>query len=121
MRTLFCFLLALIIGCASEAGDSAGVAPLKDLGIADLLNVKAVSAVRHDQSQFDSPRSMAVITGEELRRKNFRTVPDAPSLAAVGRSSPGRVVSAGKTSAIYTLDAAVASLLTQGMGNSMAT
>lgn len=54
-----------------------GLTKLKDLGIEDLLNVKAVSAVRHEQRQLDSPRSMSVITGEELRRRNFRTVPEA--------------------------------------------
>jgi outer membrane receptor for ferrienterochelin and colicin len=43
----------------------------------DLLNVKAVSAVPHEQKQLDSPRSMPVITGEEICRRNHRTVPEA--------------------------------------------
>ena len=45
---------------------------MKDLDLADLLEVKAVSAVRHDQRQLDSARSMSVITTDELRLKNFR-------------------------------------------------
>src|SRR5438445_408376 len=78
MKVLICLLVSLVTGWAAGGGGSpAGVAALKDLGIADLLDVKAVSAVRHDQSQFDSPRSMSVITSDELRRKNFRTVPEA--------------------------------------------
>ena len=70
--------VALAAGTAVASDDSTGsVKQLKDMGIEDLLEVKAVSATRHDQRQLDSPRSMSVITGDELRRKNFRTVPEA--------------------------------------------
>ena len=57
--------------------DPSDVGKIKDLGLEALLDVRAVSAVRHDQKQFDAPRDLTVITGEELRRKNFRTVPEA--------------------------------------------
>ena len=69
----------MLITSGGRAGGQvpSDVGKLKDLGIEDLLEVKAVSAVRHDQRQLDSPRSMSVITGEDLRRKNFRTVPEA--------------------------------------------
>src|SRR5689334_15971344 len=75
-RKLAASCLFMAVSWASDAPPS-DVQKIKDLNIEDLLEVKAVSAVRHDQRQLDSPRSMSVITGEELRRRNFRTVPEA--------------------------------------------
>ncbi len=53
------------------------MADLRSLSLGDLLNVKAVSASRHEQRQIDSPRSMSVITAAEIKLRNYRTVPEA--------------------------------------------
>ena len=76
VRALFAAWLCAAVAWAGDDRAS-DIQKIKDLNIEDLLEVKAVSAVRHDQRQLDSPRSMSIVTGEELRRKNFRTVPEA--------------------------------------------
>ena len=57
---------------------------LNDMTLTQLADVKVVSAARHEQDRVSSPRSMSVITAEEIRRRNFRNVPEAVgSLAGV--------------------------------------
>jgi TonB-dependent heme/hemoglobin receptor len=50
---------------------------LMQMDLEDLLNVTVVSGARHEQKIIDSPRSISVITAEEIRRKNYRTTPEA--------------------------------------------
>ncbi len=52
---------------------------LKSMSLKALLDVQVVSAARHKQRAADSPRSVSVMTGEEIRRRNYRTVPEALS------------------------------------------
>ncbi len=59
------------------AQETATMAELKRMSMEDLLAVTAVSASRHRQKHIDSPRSMSVITADELRKRNYRTVPEA--------------------------------------------
>lgn len=67
------------VGYAQSRADN-----LAELNLDDLLNVRVVSGTRREQRQINSPRSMSVITAEELRRRNYRTIPDAlNSLAGV--------------------------------------
>ena len=42
-----------------------------------LLKLKVVSAARHEQRVIESPRSVSVLTSEEIRKRNYRTVPEA--------------------------------------------
>ncbi|MEO8372241.1 MAG: TonB-dependent receptor [Candidatus Solibacter sp.] len=74
---LFPVLALLAAGSIQGSDNASDVGKIKDLGLEALLEVRAVSAVRHDQKQLDSPRDISVISGDELRRKNFRTVPEA--------------------------------------------
>ena len=48
-----------------------------ELELTDLLKVRAVTGARHDQRLVDSPRQIAVVTAEEIRRRNYRSTPDA--------------------------------------------
>lgn len=55
---------------------------LAELDLAQLTEIPIVSAARHEQSRFGSPRSVSVITGEEIRRRNYRSVPEAVATVA---------------------------------------
>ncbi len=50
---------------------------LSQLSLAELTEIPIVSAARHQQSRTGSPRAVSVITAEEIRRRNFRNVPEA--------------------------------------------
>lgn len=50
---------------------------LADLSLEQLAEIPIVSAARHEQSRAGSPRSVSVITAEEIRRRNYRNVPEA--------------------------------------------
>ena len=45
----------------------------------ELLQVRAVTGARRDQRLIDSPRQIAVVTAEEIRRRNYRNTPEALS------------------------------------------
>jgi len=53
------------------------VQKLAELDLKALSEIPIVSAARHEQNRADSPRSVSVITAEEIRRRNFRNVPEA--------------------------------------------
>jgi hemoglobin/transferrin/lactoferrin receptor protein len=48
-----------------------------ELELTELLKVRAVTGARHDQRLIDSPRQIAVITAQDLLRRNYRSVPHA--------------------------------------------
>jgi outer membrane receptor protein involved in Fe transport len=53
------------------------VKSLAGLDLLKLREIPVVSAARHEQNAQHSPRAVSVITAEEIRRRNFRTVPEA--------------------------------------------
>jgi hemoglobin/transferrin/lactoferrin receptor protein len=61
----------------SERAPQKPPADLTELSLAELADIPVVSASRRSQNRLQSPRSVSVITGEEIRRRNFRTVPEA--------------------------------------------
>jgi TonB-dependent heme/hemoglobin receptor len=72
------FLLVWGIGIGNGRGEEADeISQLMQMNLEEILNMKMVSAARHEQSVFDSPRAVSVISGEEIRRKNFRSTPEA--------------------------------------------
>src|SRR5688572_26133150 len=74
------FMLAILLSACRLA--SAQVSPdqsLAELELTDLLNETAVTGARHDQRLIDSPRQIGVLTAEEMRRRNYRSTPDALS------------------------------------------
>jgi hemoglobin/transferrin/lactoferrin receptor protein len=73
--------LTLLAGLLSAADPKDG---LLLMNVEDLLHVRVVSGSRHEQRQIESPRSISVITREDIRRRNFRNIPDAiGSLAGI--------------------------------------
>jgi len=52
---------------------------LAELGLADLLAVRVVTGARHDQRVIDSPRAITIITADDIRRRNYRSTPEALS------------------------------------------
>ncbi|MBS1829200.1 MAG: TonB-dependent receptor [Acidobacteria bacterium] len=78
MRPIVAGLCALGALCvATQAGLGQSRNPLADLDLEKLAQIPIVSAARHEQSRMGSPRSVSVVTSEEIRRRNFRTVPEA--------------------------------------------
>jgi hemoglobin/transferrin/lactoferrin receptor protein len=57
------------------AGDD--IQRLADMDLMKLSQIPVVSAARHEQNRAESPRSVSVITAEEIRRRNFRNIPEA--------------------------------------------
>jgi hemoglobin/transferrin/lactoferrin receptor protein len=47
--------------------------------LTELLEVRAVTGARHDQRLIDSPRQIVVVTAQEIRRRNYKSTPDALS------------------------------------------
>ncbi len=72
------FLTWLVLGgdlLLAQASDE--LDDLMKMKLEDLLNVTVVSASRYEQKIIDSPRSVSIITSEEIRKKNYRTTPEA--------------------------------------------
>ncbi len=73
-------VLCLLLGLSGDFLMAQTLDELDDLtqmSLEDLLNLTVVSSARHEQKIIDSPRSISVITAEEIRRKNYRTTPEA--------------------------------------------
>ncbi len=82
--------------CAQESapGSDRGSAKSVDLtsiSIEDLMNIQVTSASKKAETLFAAPAAIFVITGEDLRRGGFSSVPDAlrtvPGLYVVQQSS----------------------------------
>ncbi len=67
-------LLALNAGVLAQDAQAQG---LDELELAELLSVRGVTGARHDQRLVDSPRQIGIITADEIRRRNYRSVPAA--------------------------------------------
>ncbi len=75
-------ILAIVLLVSSLSPAQAQVTPAQqaaELELTALLEVRAVTAARHDQRLIDSPRQIVVVTAEEIRRRNYRNTPDALS------------------------------------------
>lgn len=71
-------LASLLVPRVSLLGkDSQQDRDLSTLSLEELLNTTVVTAARHGQKNIDSPRFISVITAEDIRQKNYRTVPEA--------------------------------------------
>lgn len=49
---------------------------LAELDLSELAKAPIISAARHPQNRAGSPRAIGVVTGEEIRRRDFRNVPE---------------------------------------------
>ena len=75
-------VLAIVILLSSARHTHAQVAAdesAAELELTELLKVRAVTGARHDQRLIDSPRQIGVVTAQEIRRRNYRSTPDALS------------------------------------------
>lgn len=70
-----CFLALFLAAAAGLPAQNAR--DLADLDLTKLAEIPIVSAARHEQSRRGSPRSVSVISSEEIRRRNYRSVPEA--------------------------------------------
>jgi len=70
-------LVPFSLFAAGDPDQPAGIAELRDMSLEALMEVKIVSAARREQRAVESPRSVSVLTAEEIRRRNYRTVPEA--------------------------------------------
>ena len=75
------FVIAcLLLGAVSRAqGQVAAAQSAAERELTELLQVRAVTGARRDQRLIDSPRQIAVVTAEEIRRRNYRNTPEALS------------------------------------------
>ena len=55
---------------------------LTNLSLEELMDISFVTAVRHEQHKIDSPRAVTIITAEDIRERNYRSVPEALMEAA---------------------------------------
>ena len=82
---MVCTILAIAMAGGMLRGsepDGDDVRKLAELDLKQLSEIPIVSAARHAQSREDSPRSVSVVTSEEIRRRNFRNVPEAVASVA---------------------------------------
>ena len=70
-------LLSLLSPTSRAYAQESSEESLAELELAELLKVRAVTGARHDQRLIDSPRQIAVVTAEDIRRRNYRSTPDA--------------------------------------------
>jgi iron complex outermembrane receptor protein len=76
------FLLACGAVCAQQTEPPRVQGPdLSSMNIEDLMNVKVTSASKKVESLSAAPAAIFVITGDEIRRGGFSSVPDALRLA----------------------------------------
>jgi iron complex outermembrane recepter protein len=95
MKWLACLmaLSALSTGAAAQepAQGSAKPVDLTSISIEDLMNIQVTSASKKAESLSAAPAAIFVITGEDIRRGGFSSVPDAlrtaPGLYVVQQSS----------------------------------
>ena len=95
MKWLACMLAmsALSTGVAAQesAQGSAKPVDLTSISIEDLMNIQVTSASKKAESLSAAPAAIFVITGEDIRRGGFSSVPDAlrtvPGLYVVQQSS----------------------------------
>ena len=82
--------------CAQESASASGSGSAKpvdltSISIEDLMNIQVTSASKKAETLFAAPAAIFVITGEDLRRGGFSSVPDAlrtvPGLYVVQQSS----------------------------------
>jgi len=59
------------------ATEDTEVKHLAGLDLIRLKEIPVISAARHEQDQAKSPRSISIITANEIRLRNFRNVPEA--------------------------------------------
>src|SRR5688500_11185965 len=73
--------IAALLGLSGQAygRSEEEVRKLAELELKQLAELPIVSAARHRQSKSDSPRAVSVITAEQIRKRNFRNVPEAIS------------------------------------------
>ncbi len=75
-----CVLALLVLTFSEHALFGQGPSAVKDLSemsLDELMDVTVVSAARREQKDIDSPRSVSVVTAEQIRQRNYRTVPEA--------------------------------------------
>jgi hemoglobin/transferrin/lactoferrin receptor protein len=70
-------LLSLPMSLAQAQGSPEQSAA--EFELTELLQVRAVTGARHDQRLIDSPRQIVVVTAQEIRRRNYKSTPDALS------------------------------------------
>ncbi len=73
--------LATTVGLARAQGDAPPVSPggkaLAELDLEDLLSVEVTSVAKSPQKLTAAPAAVTVITGEEIRRGGFTSIPEA--------------------------------------------
>jgi outer membrane receptor protein involved in Fe transport len=77
MRTTIAFVLSFSIMTGAQAQTPGTGNNLGQLTLEQLLEVRVIVAARRDQPLGESPRSITVITKEEIWRSNYRTTPEA--------------------------------------------
>jgi iron complex outermembrane recepter protein len=100
------FAVGLLIFCAVPVGvhsqqldpQPAHRLDLTSMKLEDLMNIKVTSASKKEENLFAAPAAIFVITGEDIRRGGFSSVPDAlrtvPGLYVVQQSANVWIVAA---------------------------
>jgi iron complex outermembrane receptor protein len=96
MRSHLALVAALLL--ATSAGSQENPRDLAEKSIEDLMNIEVTSPSRKAESLSEAPAAIFVVTGEDLRRGGFSSIPDAlrmvPGLHVAQQSSHVWLVSA---------------------------
>ena len=95
MKWLACVLAMSVLstGLSAQKSSQGSAKPvdLTSISIEDLMNIQVTSASKKAESLSAAPAAIFVITGEDIRRGGFSSVPDAlrtvPGLYVVQQSS----------------------------------
>jgi iron complex outermembrane receptor protein len=88
MRVFLCLLAFCIVSAGVSAQQSGKHVALADrktpqsmdliaMRLEDLMNIKVTSASKKEENLFEAPAAVYVITGEDIRRGGFSSIPDA--------------------------------------------
>lgn len=84
MRVLLNLNLIIIITCLLVGGTVNAVEPgtepdadLTELSLEELMGIEVTTPSKKEESLFDTPAAVYVVTGEEIRRSGVRSIPDA--------------------------------------------
>ncbi len=85
LRTMVMLLFSLAIVCRAgenpaSAGETAG-SGLKKLSLTELMDIEVTSVSKREESVYDAPASIFVITREDIRRSGATSIPEILRLA----------------------------------------
>jgi iron complex outermembrane receptor protein len=74
-------LLVVRVGWVDVSAGAQALPDLKELTLEQLMRIEITTASKKEESRFDTPAAVYVITGEDIRRSGLRSIPEALRMA----------------------------------------